>query len=226
MKKLLIAPVLACLVLAGCQKTKDAEYYYDHPEELKTLLSACSAKLEAAPDEAVAALRDDQECRAATVANLGIEYKDIKKALLKQEDIWASRVEGELFKRAHKNDEWETYMLSEYSVHPESPCLDDYLCVAQKEITYLKAEEGIKHYHMLSEKEFEVKNTDYCKPSSEKRNQLMCDMVVSKAWSLRYEDKQRNLKEEACLENPNRPFLDCEQILKAREERMKQDSNQ
>ena len=85
MKKAFIL-ALGTLVLTGCGE-KDAEYYYNHPDEIKTVIADCEAKIANTADDALATLKDDKACKAATLAAAGIEMGDLKKAVLKEDKM-------------------------------------------------------------------------------------------------------------------------------------------
>ena len=63
----------AFAVLAGCGSEKDAEYYFNNPEKLKSLLEECDAKLRnAKSQEEVEALSGNKECTTAELAKKAI----------------------------------------------------------------------------------------------------------------------------------------------------------
>lgn len=93
MKKTVIL-ALGTLVLAGCGE-RDAEYYYNHPDEIKTVMADCEGKIAAAADETLATLKEDKTCKAATLAAAGIEIGDLKKAVLKEDKVgWSAYVQS------------------------------------------------------------------------------------------------------------------------------------
>ena len=93
MKKAFIL-ALGTLVLTGCGE-KDAEYYYNHPDEIKTVMANCEGKIANTADDALATLKDDKTCKAATLAAAGIEMGDLKKAVLKEDKMgWGAYIQS------------------------------------------------------------------------------------------------------------------------------------
>ena len=87
----------AFAVLAGCGSEKDAEYYFNNPEKLKSLLEECDAKSRnAKSQEEVEALSGNKECTTAELAKKAIEFGSVGKAILKESEgktYWNRRVE-------------------------------------------------------------------------------------------------------------------------------------
>lgn len=107
-KTLILTATIAAVVLAGCSpKEKDAEYYYNHPKELKTLKAQCDAKAKSI-DEKVALnpssdIYNDQNCIIAYRAYAGIKMKSLKKAIAEepsttdQPSWWARHILSEVY---------------------------------------------------------------------------------------------------------------------------------
>lgn len=105
MKKQTIAALTAVMLLTACGE-KDAEYYYNHPDELKPILAACEERTKGADDATLTALKADKECLAVGLAAAGIQLGDYKKAVMEEEKYgWAAYVQGILdAKQKLKND--------------------------------------------------------------------------------------------------------------------------
>ena len=105
MKKQTIAALTAVMLLTACGE-KDAEYYYNHPDELKPILAACEERTKGADDATLTALKADKECSAVGLAAAGIQLGDYKKAVMEEEKYgWAAYVQGILdAKQKLKND--------------------------------------------------------------------------------------------------------------------------
>lgn len=93
-QKIFTILTLSALILTACGE-KDAQYFYDKPEEAKRVSTECNAKLNASEItvETLTQLRDDVQCQNATLAIMGIQMGDLKKAQLANEEKgWKSLV--------------------------------------------------------------------------------------------------------------------------------------
>ena len=99
------ALTISALLLTACGE-KNAEYYYNHPDELKPILAACEEKAKGADDATLTALKADKECSVVGLAAAGIQLGDYKKAVMEEEKYgWAAYVQGILdAKQKLKND--------------------------------------------------------------------------------------------------------------------------
>ena len=106
MKKQTIAALTAVMLLTACGE-KDAEYYYNHPDELKPILAACGEKAKGADDATLTALKADKECSAVGLAAAGIQLGDYKKAVMEEEKYgWAAYVQGILDAKQKLKDDY------------------------------------------------------------------------------------------------------------------------
>lgn len=121
MKKLLTLSILSSLVLTACEKKKDAEYYFNNPDELRTVIQQCEAKMEDIMkkytlskeinsdeelaqtrknvDDAIVALegyKKDQVCAEAMVAGVGIRLNNLKQAQLEYTDLFVKSVDDKI----------------------------------------------------------------------------------------------------------------------------------
>ena len=100
------ALTVSALLLTACGE-KNAEYYYNHPDELKPILAACEEKAKGADDATLTALKADKECSAVGLAAAGIQLGDYKKAVMEEEKYgWAAYVQGILDAKQKLKDDY------------------------------------------------------------------------------------------------------------------------
>ena len=100
------ALTVSALLLTACGE-KNAEYYYNHPDELKPILAACEEKAKGADDATLTALKADKECLAVGLAAAGIQLGDYKKAVMEEEKYgWAVYVQGILDAKQKLKDDY------------------------------------------------------------------------------------------------------------------------
>ena len=106
MKKQTIAALTAVMLLTACGE-KDAEYYYNHPDELKPILAACEERTKGADDATLTALKADKECLTVGLVAAGIQLGDYKKAVMEEEKYgWAAYVQGILDAKQKLKDDY------------------------------------------------------------------------------------------------------------------------
>ncbi|ABQ13761.1 hypothetical protein [Dichelobacter nodosus] len=113
------------LLLTACGE-KDAQYYYDRPEEANRVSTECMTKLRA-PDATTSSLeqlRDDINCQNAYIAVIGIKSGDLKKALLVNEQQgWKALMRGVI--EMHKGVDMTLAQLKEIAAKPFAEALPE-----------------------------------------------------------------------------------------------------
>lgn len=116
MKKQLFSAILMALALGACSKEKDAEYYFNHPDELRVVMDECDKKtavftmryqellrteIDSEEDlsnlrkqvektiSEVEAVKKDATCNNAAVAMIGVRLDNLKEAQLAHAEAFA-----------------------------------------------------------------------------------------------------------------------------------------